>query len=579
MKQATTKETLGTLVQFARGHRGVWLRGLSAALGVVGLRLALPWPVEAFVRPLMSEELSASQLTLSAQLLPGLLFLAIAAGLGLADHLERLWFARFSIGLVRDLRSEAFAGLMRSAAGSGQGRPGDLVARLVGDSARLKAGVKGFLVHVATNGVVFLGVSIVFLVLYWPIGLAFVVSGLILSAGTALAASRVHERASRYRKKEGQLAEAIHGSLGAVLPRTSFARVNRSSGDHEAALTRHQGLATWMAHVLFGATVLASFAIGWRGLASGETTARTLVILAMYALIIRVPMVQLARQGTRTGKILASGRRLASLLDRDESEVASHGRSRRLESSIAMRDLVLKAGRRRGGRRRLGPLNLELEVGEAVLVLGPPSSGKSSLLEVLAGVAEARRGEVLWDGVARSAHQLREQLGRSIGFQPDEPSWPACKLSKLLEVGDVSTERIQEVARACSLGGLLKRLPQGLDTRVASTDLSSAERRAVAVARAVLRGDSIQLLDQPVSGLPKRSAKRQLRRLLATTPGALRVIAMESPLALGQFDRVLELKRGRVIFDGSPEAWRAVNQQQTPSVQVIAGGAGMGSSG
>ena len=172
--------TVGSMLcRYGARHWQPLLLGLTAALLVVAARLALPWPLRALAEQWIPSEGAQAPFLLSnvpegvsAPLAMGAAFFAILLILGLCDFIERLHFARFSIGTVKDIRADAFARATQSNS-IARKRPGDLVARLVGDTARLKTGLKGFLVHVATNVVLFVSVSIVLFVLNPTLGWLF----------------------------------------------------------------------------------------------------------------------------------------------------------------------------------------------------------------------------------------------------------------------------------------------------------------------------------------------------------------------------------------------------------------------
>jgi ABC-type multidrug transport system fused ATPase/permease subunit len=148
---------------------------MAAAVGVTLLRLALPWPLQALLLPLLNGERVTSPAWIPAELdvtlVAGVLFALCIAALGYADARARLSFARFSIGTVRDLRKQAMRGLSRGPCPGVPTRPGDMVARLIGDTARVKAGLKGFLVHVAVNGLPLAGITVVMLYIDLTMGM------------------------------------------------------------------------------------------------------------------------------------------------------------------------------------------------------------------------------------------------------------------------------------------------------------------------------------------------------------------------------------------------------------------------
>ncbi len=317
---------------FGARHRGTFIKGCLAALVTVGARLATPWPAHALMAYWKlgvpgAPPVPAELMGLDRPLALGLAFLLLLATLGLADAVLRVQFARFSIGTMRDMRSAAVAAATRMASTRAV-RAGDLVARLVGDTARVKAGLKGFLVHVAPSSMLFLGVSVILLTLSVRLGLVFLAAGLLTAALTAFGARAMYRRSKKYRRKEGKLADHLDGTLRGDTDSGPLEAANRSSGRHEASLTRIQSLTTWGTYIIYGSGVLVAIGIGSREIALGVLEPRDMVLFLMYALILRGPTVRLARQGSRLGKTVATATRVVKILYRtpddttEDSEIA-----------------------------------------------------------------------------------------------------------------------------------------------------------------------------------------------------------------------------------------------------------------
>ena len=312
------------LIPHTRRHRTWLARGAIAAICVVATRLALPWPLRAIadrwvggglgLEPTLGSAPSSAEPVLAM----GVVFLALLLVLGFADHLERLYFARFAIGTVRDLRAAAFRSALRLQEQRRSKRTGDVVSRLISDTARLKSGLQGFLVHVATNGLTLLGVTAVLFVMDPALGLVFASAAIAITLLTGYVARRVFRKSLRFRKREGELANEIQTALRRNATRGEFGRINRVSGRHEASLTQLQGLTTWVAHGVFGLAVLTALWIGNAGVESGKLPAGDVLLVMMYALTMRGPIVRLARQGSRTGKILGPAYRLIQVLEKSE---------------------------------------------------------------------------------------------------------------------------------------------------------------------------------------------------------------------------------------------------------------------
>ncbi len=297
----------------------MFLKGTCAGLVLVAARVALPWPLRAVVDRWTAEASAGSVVfpwtwPMDPVLAMGLAFLGLVLLVGLADYLERLWFARFSIATLRDLRARAIAAV--ESGGYRKNETGDLIARLIGDTARAKAGLRGFLVHVLTNGALFVGVVLVLFALNPALGLIFAVAG----AGTALltgwGARQMLQASLRLRRKEGRLAERIHSLVHGSGKKRRLRQLDRLNGRHEVHQARLQGRVTWAAHGFFGLAVAVALWTGSATVGSGRGDPGDVVVVMLYALMLRGPFAQLSRQGVRTGRIFSAAYRVVQVLER-----------------------------------------------------------------------------------------------------------------------------------------------------------------------------------------------------------------------------------------------------------------------
>ncbi len=569
--------TVGSMLyRYGARHWQPFLWGLAAALLVVAARLALPWPLRALAEQWIPSEGDQTPFLLanvpegvSAPLAMGAAFFIILLILGLCDFIERLHFARFSIGTVKDIRADAFARATQSNS-LARKYPGDLVARLVGDTARLKAGLKGFLVHVATNVVLFVGVTIVLFVLNPTLGWLFAGAATVTLLITAAGANSVFRKSLRNRKREGKLADTIQHSLRNRPDETQFRRLNRSSGEHEASVTRTSGKATWATYIVFGGTVFVALWLGSGAVEADRMTASDMLLFMMYALMMRGPIVRLARQGTRSGKIFAAGYRLAQVvsdhreIDRTEAVLPTLGP---LGASLQLIGVSVIGSKARQREPRMGPIDLSINAGERVAVVGDTGSGKSTLLKTMAGRRELEAGCVLWDGIRLDASQVRS-LETQAAYISNPAKWRAQKLRHLLGDGDQAGITNLSTNLSRSIDSIIASLPDGLDSRLASSDLSAGERRLLTLAQFLGQDASLRLIDDPGAGLPLGLAADLITALTSSKiPGTV-VLALSEPIAIDRFDRVIELRDKVIIFDGSPARWRSDDESHCHAIQT-----------
>ncbi|MGI9012792.1 MAG: ATP-binding cassette domain-containing protein [Phycisphaerales bacterium] len=525
------------ILHLGKKHRRPFWSGVFATLFVVGCRIAMPWPIKTIMQPWIDGD----------QLLPnwgsiaiwGGIFLALATVLGLADLTVRLQFARYAIGAVRDLRSKAFDAVRVNS--SHQHGSGDLVARLIGDTARIKAGVKGFLVHVASNSLLLGGITAVLLWLYLPMGVVFGLACCLLALVTAIGAAEMYRRAARYRSREGVLADQINDAVSGSTDSDIFGSLNDESSTAEASLTHAQGRATWAAHAIFGLAVLSAVIVCVRGVALGDVVPSTLVAVAMYAMMLRTPMIQLVRQGTRTGKIAACFERVVQLID---AAASKHQPPPVLRSQLLIRRLKLRADRALRRRLVLEINELEIEAGSKIAIIGKGPAGKTLLLNVLAGRTEPGRGEVLIDGVPIQGLGHAEQVSA-------DPRWPRQQLRTVLGLPPADERDAQAHALLTRLLGkkAVSSLQHGLDTKMDSQDLSLMQRRAVIAVRAVLSRATLLLFDDFSADMSASTSRKRWACVLDACAGRTVIATFRRKPPDALFDRAITLRNARIKSD------------------------------
>jgi ABC-type multidrug transport system fused ATPase/permease subunit len=548
-----------TLAPFGRPHIRLFVTGCLVSLNVVLLRLTLPWLFQSLLKPWLSGSVDllpewAWLSEISPGFTIGLLLLIAFVLLGYADYSERLNFSLFTIAAIRDLRAAVYESSIISDVNQRRTDPGDFVARLIGDTARIKAGLKGFLVHVAPMGILYTGVSVVLMYVNLEIGLVFIAGGVLVGGVIVLGAAKTFRRAFKYRTKEGRLAGAVYRGWSGDNAGFRFIRVNKSSGRHEAALTRIEGRITWCAHTIFGVAVVVALYLGIRAIDSHELTAGDLFVVVLYALMLRVPIVHLARRGVRTGKILACGERLCEFL------ISEHNRSFAqdmlpLQDRIELEAIKVRTNKIHGRKRRLGPVNLTVRAGSRILVVGKNGAGKTTLLKVLAGYIKPAKGNFRWDGKVLDSPMFNS-LAQHVDYLDNNLDWPRQRLDLFIGVKSNSiSEHDNGLLKACGAMRIIDNLSKGFNSKAASTDFSTTERRTLCLSRLLLSKNTVLLLDDLLDGLSKSKARELLRMIFEARSGVTLILTSYRPVLIELFDRLVELKNGKVFFDGSPYVW------------------------
>jgi len=214
--------------------------------------------------------------------------------------------------------------------------------------------------------------------------------------------------------------------------------------------------------------------------------------------------------------------------------------------------------------RGLGPVSISIPAGGSLAVLGGIGSGKTILLQVLAGLREPQSGVFKVDGIPMSHDHLRKHWG-SLGWVPQEAALFAGSLRENLCLGypDATEAEMWEAARAVCLDELIQRLPDGLDTVVGERGvvLSGGERQRAALARALLRKPGVLLMDDSLSAVDAETESRILQNLGAYLGKTTLVLATHRVFVAELCERVMVLEHGRLVQSGPPDELSNVEGQ------------------
>jgi ATP-binding cassette, subfamily B, bacterial len=309
-----------------RRHRRFLLIGTVGSLSVVACRLAYAWPLKG----VLDTASGTQKHGFVDHLVPsgvdpvfGLiaLFLLIAVLQGVGEYFQRVWFARFSIAVSRDVRGRALTTLARDGARGKKAR-GEAVSRVVGDTSRFKSGIKGVLIRYTQNGVFFIGVFVALVVIDPRLGLVFLLGGAAIAVAAGIGAARVNRLTWRLRKKEGRLVARMHAELASGAPSAAALADPADSGAIPAKAARTQQEAVLAVHALLGLTVCSVIALGVHDVRTGAITSSDLVLVLFFLVQVHNPVLKLGRSTMRLGRALASAERLLAVADRPAQPAA-----------------------------------------------------------------------------------------------------------------------------------------------------------------------------------------------------------------------------------------------------------------
>ncbi|RGE24268.1 ABC transporter ATP-binding protein [Leucobacter sp. wl10] len=575
--QKSSRNGLRRTLAIARPHlRGQWLTmaaGLVLLLAEVALRVLEPWPVK-FVIDAVSVSLGATggaaaggpEASLGLLLSCALLLLGIVGLRAVAQYGATVSLALAGSRIATRVRSRVFDHLQalgmryHSAA-----RHGDTVQRLVGDISRLQetavtAGLP-LIGNVLTLLVLVVVMSVMDLLLAAVVAVAAACYLLISSVG----APRIAAAARRMRRSEGALANIATETFGAIRVVHAYgleSHLARRFDDGnqrvlgEGVASRRLAAALERStDVVVGFGLAVVLVVGGMRVVDGVLTPGDLVVFTSYLKLALRPLKDLAKYTGRIARAIASGERIADLLDERIEIVERPGAIAltRVAGRIRFERIDLDDGH---GRPLFRNLNLDVETGSSVCIVGPSGSGKSTLTGLLTRTSDPTGGRVSIDGV-----DLRDatvaSVRASVAVVLQESVLFAMTVRENIRLGrpDATDEEVEEAARRALADGFVRELPEGYDTLLGDRGgtLSGGQRQRIAIARALLRDAPIVVLDEAGAGLDPLAREQVAVSVAELTAGRTTIAITHDPIAIRAADRVLWIERGRIVEDGAPD--------------------------
>ena len=444
---------------------------------------------------------------------------------------------RFAANTVHDIRGAAVK-CASSMPANERKASGDVISRIIGDSARIKAGVSGILVHGIQNGLLFITVCAVMFYIKPSLGLIFFVAGLVALFIGLKASSPVASSAIKQRRKEGNYAVVLQEGLDYGNLSIDNEDMNASSARKEVRTTRLIALSSLYVHIVLAVAVGLALWVGSNGVKAGTIAPGELFLFIAYALTVHRRMVQVGRQSARSGKVLASTERLAFFLKKNSGNAdapVGFDQVLRLTTGITLDRVKIFSDRGSDARPRLRRTALSVKAGSKVAVLGRVGSGKTTLLKVIAGIEVPDKGRVLWDGTDVTDG---DRLARSVAFLAHDPVFPSTHIWKILRLAgpDSVTDEAEELLKLLKVRSIINGFPKKFAEKVDSMSLSRNEARILQLAGFLIGGNAdVWALDSPVQGFTRKKGISLLKEMIARAEGRTVLVALSEPIGMTAF--------------------------------------------
>lgn len=562
-KNRSPDRRLRLLLDLLKPHKGTIFKGLAVLLFVDLIQVFLPLVVKEVVDHLergtfpfvfRGYEVGVGEV-MGIFLLAGLLVM-------LSRYAWRILIFGASRLVERDLRAKLYKRLARVPLGFYDGvQVGDLMGRASNDIEAVR-NMSGILVVAAFDGVVWgvLTLSLMFS-LDWRLALAVLIPFPAIAVFTKVIGAAFHKKFKVVQEAFSQLSAAVEEMAGGILALKGFGAEKGESLRlvSKAGVVRDAGfelarLEAWFEPVFrtaAGLGIAILLAYGGGRVASGDLTLGGLAAFLQYFAYLVWPflalgfMVNLYQRGT------ASLMRIQELIDEEPEPrptgLLPKGSSIKIENlSFAYRenDWVLE------------DMNLEIQSGQRVGVVGPTGCGKTTLFRLLLGLYPSPDGTLLVGGVPRERVEIMAWRRMTAWCPQDAITFSDTVRNNLTLGAKIPEDQLWEALEVAALAGDVRSMPKGMDNKVGERgiSLSGGQRQRLALARAVAQSRDVLLLDDALTAVDAETEDKIHQNLEGVMEGRTVVVATHRLSSIRGFDQILILDMsGRQIAFGPPD--------------------------
>ena len=318
----------------------------------------------------------------------------------------------------------------------------------------------------------------------------------------------------------------------------------------------------------FGAKMIVS----QTGLTTGELTS-----LLSYVMNILMSLMMLSMVFVMVTQSAAAAQRIEEVLEEQSDITSPENAVKTVKDGSIDFDHVTFAYQQRSGKPVLSDIDLHIQSGETIGIMGGTGSSKSSLVNLISRLYDVTAGEVRVGGVDVRRYDV-ESLRDAVSVVLQNNVLFSGTIYDNLRWGDknATDEQCREACHLACADEFIERFPEKYDTRIerGGTNVSGGQKQRLCIARALLKKPKVLILDDSTSAVDTATDAKIREAMRTHIPGTTKIIIAQRISSIQDADRVLVLDNGRVNAFDTPENLLKTNAiyQEVYNSQVGNGG-------
>ena len=555
---ATLWQTLVKIFVLSKPYRARFYTATVLVLVASGVWLSVPLGL----RELLDAVFEQGDDSLLNILAVGLMLLfVVQAAFSFAGNYHLEWVGE---RVITDLRKKVYEHLHKLGFRFfAERRLGEITSRLTNDVGSIRTALTDSLPQLLTISFSLVGSISLMVVLNWRLSAVIFATVPIVTIATRYFGQKIRKLSRSIQDELADSTAVAEDALGAVRLVKAFVREDYEVGRYTTAIeklfktARRKVVLTQLfwsgVGIMFLSTLVIIFWYGGKEVLADRLTAGDLVAFIIYALNISRSISQTSRLYTAVNTAAGASERIFELLEEiPEIKDIDHAKSlEAIDGNISIRDLSFSY---EDDRVILDRLNVDVEAGQTIALVGPSGAGKTTLLNLIPRFYDPKEGAILVDG-----QDIREvkfkSLRNHISIVPQEVHLFGTSIKDNIRYGklDATDEEIIAAAKDANAHEFINDIPEGYEALIGEkgVKLSGGQRQRLAIARAILKNPEILLLDEATSSLDSESEALVQEALYRLMKGRTTFVIAHRLSTVQHADRILVLDGGRIVEDGT----------------------------
>ena len=468
--------------------------------------------------------------------------------------------------VIRDLRNRIYAHLNRLSLSFFHHMPtGELISRIINDVTLLQGAVSHALIRILRDFVSVIGLLVVIFMMDWRLALMSMIFLPMAAAPIVIFGKKFRRVSTRYQRSIGEATNILHETIGGARIVKAFCTEKQEEKRFAAQIqhlfntlmteTRYRCLSHPMIEFMGGVGIALIIWFGGMQVLKGTSTMGAFMSFLTALIMLYEPVKGVSKINSTIQSGLAAATRIFDLLDivPDIVEKKNAAILPLFHDCIEFQDVGFSY---EPDEPVLHGVNLKVQQGEVLAVVGPSGGGKTTLANMLPRFHDVDSGAVRIDG-----HDIRDVTLDSLRSQMALVTQQTILFNDTVRYNigygsqDCTEEDVRRAADAAFALEFIEELPDGFDTIIGESGarLSGGQRQRISIARAILKDAPVLVLDEATSALDTESERKVQKALENLMKNRTTIVIAHRLSTIKNADRIIVMQGGKLVEEGTHE--------------------------